>query len=350
MRHCSGGSLSLSSVAVSIVGASGYSGIELVRILSRHPHIALQSLFANASVGKRVDEVYPWFRGSVGKTFEPYSVEAACKSDLIFIALPSGDAMSIVPRLLDRGKKVIDLGGDFRLQDPELYTRYYPHTHASPQYLTNAVYGLPELNRKSIAGAQLIANPGCYPTSAIIPLFPLLKAGIINSSGITISSLSGVSGAGRRTSIDLSFAEVNETVKAYKVGTHQHTPEIQTILSDATRKPVSITFVPHLIPISRGIFTSIYANLEGDCAVTDILQIYDRHYTNEPFVRYTPSSSPEIKNVIHTNYVDIGFYTHPENNQLIVLSTIDNLVKGAAGQAVQNMNIMYGFEEREGLR
>lgn len=345
-----GGLVLLSAVSVSIVGASGYSGAELVRILARHPNVTIQTLFANTSAGKRLDDVYPWFRGLVDKSFEPFTIEAASQSDLVFVALPSGEAMSIVPDLLARGTRVIDLGGDFRLKDPSLYARYYSQTHASPQHLAGAVYGLPELNRKSIAGAQLVANPGCYPTGAILPLYPLVKDGAVNPAGITISSLSGVSGAGRKASVDLSFVEVNETVKAYRIGTHQHIPEIQTVLSHSSGKPVAPTFVPHLIPITRGIYTSIFANLASDYSVADIQKMYDRYYGSEPFVRFTTPSAPEIRNVVYSNFIDIGFHLYPENNQLIILSTIDNLVKGAAGQAVQNMNIMCGFQETEGLK
>ena len=336
-------------VKASIIGASGYSGLELLRILSRHPRITLEKLFANTSAGKQVDEVFPVLKTRVSAAFDPYSAEAACTSDVVFIALPSGEAMNIVPELLNRGKKVIDLGGDFRLRDASQYEQFYKHPHRATALLTKSVYGLPEWNREQIKPATLVANPGCYPTSAILALAPFLKEGIVESKGITISSLSGVSGAGRSSSADLSFTEVNESVKAYKVGVHQHIPELKQFLETISSRQVSFSFVPHLLPITRGIYTSIYAPLAKPVDAETILQTYRRYYAQEPFVRFSSTSIPEIKNVANTNFIDIGFRIYPENNQLIILSAIDNLVKGAAGQAVQNMNIMFGFDETEGL-
>ncbi|HLF20855.1 MAG TPA: N-acetyl-gamma-glutamyl-phosphate reductase, partial [Bacteroidota bacterium] len=331
----------MTQIKASIVGASGYSGAELLKILSRHPRVTLQKLFANASAGKRVDEVYPVFRSKISSSYEIYSAEAACTSDVLFIALPSGEAMNIVPELLERGKKVIDLGGDFRLREAGQYNQFYKREHKASDLLSSAVYGLPEWNRAQIQSASLVANPGCYPTGAILPLAPLLKEGIIQPEGIVISSLSGVSGAGRTSSGELSFAEVNESVKAYKVGEHQHIPEIRQSLQSISTKSISMTFVPHLLPITRGIYTSMYAQLTPGVEEKSVLNAYDKYYTNEPFVRYSSTAIPEIKNVNFTNYIDIGFRLNQENNQLIVLSAIDNLVKGAAGQAVQNMNIMF---------
>ena len=337
------------TVQVSIVGASGYSGAELLKILLRHNFVKLDKLFANSSVGKRVQDLYPWFAGRVDTIYQEYSADAVANSDVVFIALPSREAMNIVPALLERGKKIIDLGGDFRLKDPALYEKFYKHPHKAVDLLPRAVFGLPEWNRAAIKTASLIANPGCYPTSAILPLAPVLKEGIVQPHGITISSLSGVSGAGRSASVDFSFGEVNESVRAYKVGEHQHIPEIKTTLETITGSPVSMTFVPHLLPITRGIYTSIYATLTGNATQADVLEVFRKHYGREPFIRFSDTAVPEIKNVNYTNFVDIGFRIYPENNQLILLSAIDNLVKGAAGQAVQNMNIMLGFNETEGL-
>lgn len=296
-----------------------------------------------------MEELYPWFAGKGGAIYEQYSVEAACESDVVFIALPSSEAMHIVPELLDRGKKVVDLGGDFRLKDASLYEKFYKHEHKAKNFLSQAVFGLPEWNRSQIKSAALVANPGCYPTGAILPLAPVLKEGIVQPHGITISSLSGVSGAGRSSGFDLSFAEVNESVKAYKVGVHQHIPEIKTTLETITGTTVSLTFVPHLLPITRGIYTSIYAPLAKDFTQGDVTAAFRKHYEHEPFVRFSDTAIPEIKSVNYTNYIDIGFRIYPENNQLILLSAIDNLVKGAAGQAVQNMNLMFGLDETEGL-
>jgi len=337
-------------IAVSIVGASGYSGAELFSILLRHSGVTVKKLFANSSAGKAVHEVYPRFAHRVHATYEPYSLEAACSSDLVFIALPSGEAMQIVPELLHHGKRVIDLGGDFRLRDAKTYERYYKHHHTSPALLAESVYGLPEWYRERIRNARLVANPGCYPTSATLPLIPLLKAGLIQPHGISINALSGVSGAGRSASVDLLFAEVNESVKAYKVGIHQHIPEIQQTLEESTARSVSLSFVPHLLPITRGIYTTIYAQLSRPATEEEVLDAYRAYYAHEPFIRFSSTAIPEIKNVAYTNYIDIGFRLFPENQQLILLSALDNLVKGAAGQAVQNMNLMFGFDETEGLR
>ncbi|HXG37911.1 MAG TPA: N-acetyl-gamma-glutamyl-phosphate reductase [Bacteroidota bacterium] len=336
-------------IKVSIVGASGYSGAELFTILLRHKGVTVEKLFANSSAGKAVREVYPRFAHHVNAMYEPYALEAACSSDLVFVALPSGEAMNIVPELLQRGKRVIDLGGDFRLRDATVYEQYYKHRHTSASLLTESVYGLPEWNRERIKTAKLVANPGCYPTSATLPLLPLLKHGLIRPDGISISSLSGVSGAGRSASVDLSFAEVNESVKAYKVGVHQHIPEIKQTLEQTTAQSVRITFVPHLLPITRGIYTSIYAQLSRPLTEEEVIDAYNAYYAREPFVRFSSTAIPEIKNVAYTNYIDIGFRLYPENHQIIVLSALDNLVKGAAGQAVQNMNLMFGFDETEGL-
>ena len=337
------------SISASIIGASGYSGAELMKILLRHKQVKIEKLFANTSVGKRVADLYPWFGGRVDSAYEQYSVDAACTSDIVFVALPSGEAMNMVPELLDRGKRVIDLGGDFRFTDSTLYEKFYNHEHKAKNILRQAVFGLPEWNREQLKSAALVANPGCYATSAILPLAPVLKEGIVQSRGISISSLSGVSGAGRSSSVDYSFAEVNESVKAYKVGVHQHTPEIKTTLEKISGTSVSLTFVPHLLPITRGIYTTIYAPLEKQVTPGEVLASFQKYYANEPFIRISETAIPEIKNVNYTNFLDIGFRVHTDNNQLIILSVIDNLIKGAAGQAVQNMNLMFGFNETEGL-
>ena len=310
----------------------------------------VERLFANTLAGKSITEVYPWLRGELPTTYESYAPGMVSGSDVVFIALPSGEAMKIVPELLSLGKKVIDLGGDFRLQDVSLYRKYYGRDHIAADYLPRAVYGLPEWNRDAIAAGSLIANPGCYPTSAILPLMPLLREKIIGEQGIVINAVSGTSGAGRSGSVDLLFSEVNESVKAYKVGTHQHNPEIRGMLEIAAGGNVSMTFTPHLMPITRGIYTTISAPLRRDCAESDIERVYERYYGAAPFVRWSGTAVPEIRGVAHSNYIDIGFHVDADNGRVTLLAAIDNLVKGAAGQAVQNMNILFGFEETEGLR
>lgn len=336
---------------ISIIGASGYSGAELLSTLLHHPQVTVTRVFANSSAGKKVNELYPIFRSTyVGNLmYEEYTLDKVGSDDLLFIALPSGEAMNYVPALVDAGKKVIDLGGDFRLQDTSLYQKYYKHDHTAAEYLPKAIYGLPEWNKEKIVGAQLIANPGCYVTSALLPLLPLVKEKLIEPKGITISSMSGVSGAGRKSSVELSFTEVNESVKAYKVGTHQHTPEIETVLRDFGGQDAVVTFAPHLIPITRGIYSSIYVTPKSGLTSDRLDVAYKKYYASAPFVRLIGDAEPEIKNVQYTNYIDIGWKKYERNNQVILLSVIDNLVKGAAGQAVQNMNLMFGFAETEGL-
>lgn len=334
---------------VSILGGSGYSGAELLKLLLQHPHATIKRIFANNSAGKRVDEVYGQFKGRTELVYERYALALISDSDLVFVALPSGEAMHIVPELIKAKKRVIDLGGDYRLKDINAYQKYYRREHVSAESVTEAVYGLPEWNSAQIKNARIVANPGCYATSAILPLLPLIKEGVIESEGIVISSLSGVSGAGRSSSVDLSFSEVNESVRAYKVAVHQHTPEIEAALSGEIHRPVKVTFVPHLIPITRGIYSSIYARLTKNHDAGLLSSIYQKYYFNTPFVRFTESSIPEIKNVNYTNFCDIGVVVDEANNRVVALSVIDNLIKGAAGQAIQNMNLMFGLKETEGL-
>lgn len=318
----------------------------MLRIVSTHPYLELDGLFAGTSAGSALAEALPWHKQYRGLRFEAFEPSRATTSDVVFLALPSGEAMKIVPEL-DPSKIVIDLGGDFRLSDSAEYLKYYGKPHVSQELVTKAAYGLPEWNRDKIAASTLIANPGCYPTSAILPLAPLLKEGIIESGGIVINSMSGVSGAGRKASIDLSFAEVNETVKAYKVGDHQHIPEIRAVLKALSGKDVSFVFVPHLLPITRGIYTTSTADLKIDADAAKISSIYEQYYGDQPFIRTHASAIPEIRNVVHTNYCDIGFKI--VGSKIVLMSAIDNLLKGAAGQAMQNMNLMLGYAEAEGL-
>lgn len=311
--------------------------------------MVVDSLFAANSAGFRVDEFYPDLRDRCDLIYQEYDPDAAADSSLVFVALPSGQAMSIVPDLFDRGARVIDLGGDFRLKDPQVYARFYGKEHVSPELLGEAVYGLPEWNCSRIRGARLVANPGCYPTSAILPLAPLVKKGIIDAGRIAISSMSGVSGAGRTSKVDYSFTELFGNVRAYKVGRHQHIPEIRQTLEALGGADVGLGFIPHLIPVARGIYTSITAPLVAEIDEAELSSIYGEAYGSAPFVRYIPSGTPELRGVVGSNFIDIGAHIDEENNTVTILSTIDNLVKGAAGQAVQNMNLMNGFGETEGL-
>ena len=336
-------------VNAAIIGASGYSGAELLRVLSSHPGVRVRKVTAASSAGQRVDALYPAFAGQCDLAYDELLPAGLDGIDVAFVALPSGEAMKIVPLLKEKIGRVIDLGGDFRLGSPELYEKYYRHRHTAPELLSGAVYGLPELNRDSIARANFVANPGCYPTAAILALLPALKHGIINPAGIVINSLSGVSGAGRSASREMSFAEINENARAYKIGTHQHIPEIEGVLTGASGAAVTVSFVPHLIPITRGIYTTAHAGLAVSLTAAEILTLYEEFYAPHPFVRIT-RQVPQILAVARTNYCDIGIAIEERTNQLIVISVIDNLVKGAAGQAVQNMNLMFGLPEATGLK
>lgn len=333
----------------SVVGASGYSGAEIVKILLKHPYVSLSKIFAQSSNGQRIDSLYPHLRGATSLLLEEYDSSAVSDSDVVFLALPSGEAMSIVPELIANGKRVIDLSGDFRLQEPSIYEEFYHTTHIAPELLPSAVYGLPEVNADAITDAQLIANPGCYPTSVILPLLPLLTSNCISGESIVINSLSGVSGAGRKASVDLSFAEIDGSLKAYRVGNHQHIPEIRQSLESFGRQQVSFTFIPHLLPTTRGIYTTTVARMAVDVSESEVCQTIEAFYHSSPFVRFMGNQVPNMKHVIHSNFIDIGVSIDAKNRMISIFSTIDNLVKGAAGQAVQNMNIMYGFNECEGL-
>jgi N-acetyl-gamma-glutamyl-phosphate reductase len=336
-------------ITVSILGASGYSGAMALRILLRHPGVNIGKVFGTTAVGEKVHNLYPSLRGLTDMVYEEYAGDKIADSNIIFLALPAGHAMNVVPEILTSGKKVIDLSGDFRLKDASLYKEYYKGDHSSESLLHSAVYGMPEINRDAIANSSLLSNPGCYPTSAIIPLAPLLKNDLIEPDDISISSLSGVSGAGRKSSVDLSFAEVDGSVKAYKVGEHQHIPEIESVLSGQAKKNVTVNFVPHLLPTVRGIYSTTFVTPRENITESQIEAAFQHAYSDEPFVRYLGNSVPELKSVVGSNFIDIGWKLDKRTGKLIILSAIDNLVKGAAGQAVQNMNIMNGFDEKEGL-
>lgn len=335
-------------ITAAIIGVSGYSGAELLRLLVARSDVRVTAIMGAASAGKKIDEIYPMFSGLVDLMIEPANAARCADVDVVFLALPSGEAMRIVPELNSLPCRVIDLGGDFRLPSASLYKEFYQHDHLAPYLLGQAVYGLPELHRQAISSAKLIANPGCYPTSIILGLLPALKHNIIKPEGIVINSLSGVTGAGRTASLGLSFSEVNENIRAYKIGNHQHNPEIQTVLEQATGKYLSLSFIPHLVPMNRGIYTTIHADLNGPVKEEDVHELYASMYANEPFVRYK-KQIPEIKDVLRTNFCDINIKIDQRTNKLIIISVIDNLLKGAAGQAVQNMNIMFHLPEELGL-
>lgn len=340
---------SANKLPVAIIGGTGYSGEELIKILLRHPAVSIDTIYAQNNAGKKISEVLPSLEGILDHTIEPYHSSVRISSELFFLALPSGQAMNIVPDLLGAGKKVIDLSGDFRLRDADTYLHYYGYTHTAHELTKNATYCIPELHGASIKESILVANPGCYPTSVILPLAPLLKEGILKNEGIVINSLSGVTGAGRKATVDMSFTEVDSSVKAYKITEHQHIPEIEQVLSAFTSRSVSVTFTPHLIPIRRGIYTTIVADFENSVRSADIEKVFNDYYSTKYFVRLRGNQAPEIKHVVHTNFIDIGWREDVAKKKLVLISALDNLVKGAAGQAVQNMNILFGFPEETAL-
>ena len=336
---------------IAIVGASGYTGLELIRILYCHPEAAVTCLTSEQSAGKRISDVFPTLRGRCDlqlENLEPARV--AEKADVIFTALPHKAAMEVVPTFMKLGKTVIDLSADYRLSDPAVYGAWYEE-HLNPANLKKAVYGLPEIRRARIKGAQLVANPGCYPTSIILGLAPLLKKGVIDPHSIIADSASGVSGAGRSAKVESLYCEVNEGFKAYGVGgAHRHTPEIEQELSLLAGTELKITFTPHLAPMDRGILSTMYATPTKGVTTEKLVALYQGFYAGEPFVRVLPQGSlPSTAFVRGANFCDIAPLVDSRTGRVIVVSAIDNLVKGASGQAVQNMNIVCGFPETLGL-
>lgn len=336
-------------IKASIIGCTGYAGEELTRILSGHTGVALTHLVSKTFAGKKLSEVYGSFFGAADKTLEALDIDAvASDSDVVFTALPHGASAETTAKLAEYDIKIIDLSGDFRYDDIAVYEQWYKVNHPAKSLNSEAVYGLTEFYREQIRTAKIVANPGCYTTCAILALAPLLKAGLISEKGIIIDAKSGFSGAGRKESLALSFCEAHESFKAYAVSGHRHTSEIEQEVSKAADTVVTLGFTPHLLPIKRGILETIYCNLNDGAAKQAILDAY-RVYKEENFVQVMQSGLPEIKFVSGSNHVIIGFEVDARNNRLIVVSVIDNLIKGAAGQAVQNMNVMFGLPEAEGL-
>ena len=329
----------MNKTKVAIIGASGYSGQELVRLLLRHPQVEIVQFTSRQYAGKPVSEIFPRFRGQVSATFiEPDASQIA--ADIAFLALPHGVAAEFAVPLLKKGVKVLDLSADFRLKSPATYKEFYEHDHPAPALLAQAVYGLPELRRAEIKTAQLIACPGCYPTSILLGVMPALRKELIQPASIIVSSMSGVSGAGRKAAEDYLFCECNESARAYSVPKHRHLSEIEQELG------TTITFIPHLIPLNRGIESTMIANLTA--TPDNVLALYREFYRGEPFVRVT-DALPDIKNVATTNCCDISVRVDHRTNRLIISSAIDNLTKGAAGQAVQCLNLVCNYEETLGL-
>ena len=335
---------------VGIVGATGYTGVELLRLVVQHPEVEVTVLTSQKYAGVPIDQVFPSLTGRLQIKCEEITIDRISqKTDFIFTAVPHKTAMETVPLFYQKGKRVVDLSADFRIKDPEVYERWY-QKHTCVDLLSESVYGLPELHREEIKNAKIVGNPGCYPTGALIGLIPLIKRGMISYEHIVIDSKSGVSGAGRDVVLGSLFCEVNEGVKAYKIFDHRHLPEIEQELSQLAQKKIMVTFVPHLIPMDRGILTTIYVNLNKKIKTEDALSIFQEYYRGEPFIRIYPKGKiPNTKDVRGSNYCDIGVIVNESDSRAVIVTAIDNLVKGASGEAVQNMNIMLGYPETMGL-
>lgn len=341
--------MSTGKMKVAVVGATGYAGCELIKILLLHPEVTITSVSGKVEKAEKISEIFPIFENQLDLVCDNVDLPAISKvADLIFLALPHKVSMIFVPDFLKAGKKVIDLSADYRLKDTGVYEKWYGTKHTSPDLLKDAVYGLPELYKEEIAKANFIANPGCYPTGSILGCAALVSKGLVDISQIIIDAKSGVTGAGRTASLALNFAEVNENFKAYKINQHQHMPEIDQELSKVSGSKIEVTFTPHLVPMNKGLLSTIYFTLKEEIDTSGLLALYKQFYRAAPFVRVLDEGIfPETKNVYGTNFCDIGIKV--TGKRAIVITAIDNLYKGASSQAVQNMNLMQGFDETAGL-
>lgn len=332
---------------ISIFGGTGYTGVELIRLLINHPHVEIYQITSRNDKGKRVDEVYPSFRGLLNSIFVSPEDADLENVDIVFFATPNGIAMNYADNLISNGKIVIDLAADFRIKDKDVWEKWYGMEHNSPNLINKAVYGLPEINRDSIKKTRLIANPGCYPTAIQLALIPLLKKKLINPINIIADAKSGISGAGKNPDLKLLMSEAEEDFRAYGIGGHRHLPEIEENLTNVCGEQVKLTFIPHLVPMIRGIYATLYVDCIKDFDVEDIFISF---YKDEPFVDIMPADiPPNTKSVRASNFCRISFHKEKDSNRLIIFSVIDNLMKGAAGQAIQNMNIMMDWSESTGI-
>ncbi len=340
------------TLRVAVVGGSGYTGVELLRLLVGHPGVSLTLVTSESYAGRAVAEAFPHLTGLLPLTYRKLdAAEVARSADVAFLALPHKVSMTVGADLVHRGMRVVDLSADFRLRDPAVYAEWYGTVHVAGDLLPKAVYGLPEVYRREIAGASLVATPGCYPTGALLGLLPLIRAQSVDLDSIVVDAISGTSGAGRKLDLPLHFSECDENLKAYQVARHRHTPEIEQELSRWAGREVTISFTPHLAPAIRGILSTLYATLLTTRTVTQLHELYQGQYRAEPFVSVLPEGSlPETKQVVGSNRCLVGLSVDPRTRRVIVVTALDNLVKGAAGAAVQCMNLMAGLDETTGLR
>lgn len=338
-------------IKVGIIGATGYAGGELVRILTGHKEAEIRWYGSRSYIDKKYAEVYQnMFQIVDDKCLDDNMEELSKEVDVIFTATPQGLCASLINEEILSRTKIVDLSADFRIKDVATYEKWYGIQHPTPQYVPEAVYGLCEINREAVKKARLVANPGCYPTCTTLSVYPLLKEGLIDPNTIIVDAKSGTSGAGRGAKVDNLYCEVNENIKAYGVATHRHTPEIEEQLGYAAGEPVLINFTPHLVPMNRGILITAYASLKKEVSYEEVKASYDKYYASEKFVRVLEKDvCPQTKWVEGSNYVDVNFKIDPRTKRIIMMGAMDNLVKGAAGQAVQNMNLMFGVKESEGL-
>ncbi|GEB35132.1 N-acetyl-gamma-glutamyl-phosphate reductase [Brevibacillus sp. FSL K6-0770] len=338
-------------VRVGIVGATGYGGAELIRLLAGHPQVEIANVYSSSADGEGLEKTFPHVSGLGLPKLLPIDADSMSKAnDLIFLATPAGVSAGLSPQLVESGVKVIDLSGDFRLEKGDVYKAWYKKEPAPASFVEQAAYGLTEWNQEQVAGASLIANPGCYPTAALLALIPLMKSGWVKPNSWIVDAKSGVSGAGRGVSLGVHYSEINESIHAYKVGSHQHTPEIEQELHKQSGVETIVQFTPHLVPMTRGILVTAYGQLSQEVSQAQIQELYEATYADKPFVRVRPAGSyPHTKEVYGSNYCDIAIHVDQRTGRVVLLSVIDNMMKGAAGQAVQNMNVMFGMPEKTGL-
>ncbi|MDG5787492.1 N-acetyl-gamma-glutamyl-phosphate reductase [Evansella sp. AB-P1] len=334
-----------------VVGGTGYGAIELIRLLDKHPNVQLQSIVSHSQSGTEIHEVYPHLTHLIHQTMDEWNIQHLHENiDVVFFATPAGVSQRLIPQCREHGIQCIDLSGDFRLTNQEVYETWYGTSSAPKEYLEEATYGLPEIYAEQIKQSKLIANPGCYPTATLLALLPIVKEGWVNVNSIIIDGKSGVSGAGRKVSLNTLFSEVNESVKAYKLGAHQHIPEIEQFIEKESNEEAKVTFSTHLMPMTRGLMCSIYLDLKEPKTTEELINFYTEVYSNHPFVRVRQEGVfPATKEVSGSNYCDIGIHADARTGKVTIISVIDNLVKGAAGQAIQNLNLMNGLDVRTGL-